>query len=110
MKKTTYIIIGMLVGTVCLIFGGIALLSALGHERGGFPTLVMKEREKTLQLPACNLSGAYDRCRLGTDDGDGDAWGYIEPGILHIPRYVAGRIAWEPFLGHLLFADETVLA
>ena len=25
MKKTTYIIIGMLVGTVCLIFGGIAL-------------------------------------------------------------------------------------
>lgn len=53
MKKTTYIIIGMLVGTVCLIFGGIALLSALGHERGGFPTLVMKEGEKTLQLPAC---------------------------------------------------------
>jgi hypothetical protein len=43
----------MLVGTVCLIFGGIALLSALGHERGGFPTLVMKEGEKTLQLPAC---------------------------------------------------------
>lgn len=54
MKKTTYIMIGMLVATVCLVSGGIFLLSIMGEVRqGGFPTLTMKEGEKTIQLPAC---------------------------------------------------------
>lgn len=53
MKRTTYIIIGMLVGTVCLLVGGIALMLSLGSVRGPHQNIVMQEGEKTFQLPEC---------------------------------------------------------
>lgn len=53
MKRTTYIIIGMLVGTVCLLVGGITLMLSLGSVRGPHQNIVMQEGEKTFQLPEC---------------------------------------------------------
>lgn len=52
MKKTTYIMMGMLVATVCLIVGGVAFLSTQGDERVS-SLITLKGEEKVLSLPAC---------------------------------------------------------
>ena len=52
MKKTTYIMMGMLVATVCLIVGGVAFWSTQGDERVS-SLITLKGEEKVLSLPAC---------------------------------------------------------